>query len=70
MDAGGGGADEVSRPEKVLPFWLKPLLSLRHPHPPTPTWKTDKARGGGVCWKHKQVSDSAGSKVNENASSS
>lgn len=36
MDAGGGGADEVSRPEKALPFWLKPLLSLRHPPQPPP----------------------------------
>lgn len=34
MVAGGGGADDVSRPKKTLPLWLKPLLSLRHPQPP------------------------------------
>lgn len=34
MDAGGGGADDVSRPEKTLPLWLKPLLSLQHLQPP------------------------------------
>lgn len=34
MDAGGGGADDVSRPEKTLPLWLKTLLSLQHPQPP------------------------------------
>lgn len=34
MDAGGGGADDVSRPEKTLPLWLKPLLSPWNPQPP------------------------------------
>lgn len=67
MDAEGGGADDVSHPEKTLPLRLKPLLSLRHPQPPAGKQITPEKEV--FFWKPKQVSDSQGSRVNENTSS-
>lgn len=61
------GTDEVSCSEKTVCLWLKLLLPLQ---PVLPHRAKDKSEGGGPFWKHKQVSDSQGSRVNGRTSSS
>lgn len=69
------GADDVSRPEKTPCLWLKALLPLQpcaNPPIPLPPQNRQLIRAGEEVpfWKHKQVSDSHGSRVNRRTSSS
>lgn len=61
-------ADDVSCPEKTLCLWPTPPLP-QAAHPP-PTGPEIRAKRGGPCWKHKQVSDSQRSKVDGGTSTS